>query len=390
MVAGGASKRSTSASSQTFQNPSSLVLHSLSLTHSLLDRYIMDLFYSSVTMLMVILLLASSSPSSPTPTPTATQPIFMSAEIFPQTIGVGAYFTQIEVGTPPVTQFMAIHTGSDVTWFQCKPCNCDQTPGLGFDPLNSTSFSVLPCSSAACNHLYQHGCNNNNISQCPYKVDYPEGTSTNGSLVLETLTFGSTIVPKVLFGCSHSNYGIVAGSNGLLGLGGGPLSLPTQLRLRGLADIFSYCLPGLFGGPPGWLNFSLPGAALPAGTAWIPLLRNPKTPTFYYVGLLGLGIGDEQLPIPENSFKITEQGFGGVTVDSGTIFTKLPEPIYKVFRNAYVAKTLNLPRAPARPPFDTCYNLSGLEPVQVPNVSFFFARCWTNPNIKEKKHSSWA
>jgi hypothetical protein len=210
--------------------------------------------------------------------------------------------------------------------------------------------------------------------KCPYKVDYPEGTSTaNGSLVLETLTFGSTIVPKVLFGCSHSNYGIVAGSNVLFGLGGGPLSLPTQLRLRGLADVFNYCLPGLFGGPPGWLNFSLPGAALPTGTAWIPLLRNPKTLTFYYVGLLGLGIGDEQLPIPENNFKITEQDFGGVIVDSGTIFTKLPEPIYKVFRNAYVAKTLNLPRAPARPPFDTCYNLSGLEPVQVPNVSFFFA-----------------
>jgi hypothetical protein len=62
-----------------------------------------------------------------------------------------------------------------------------------------------------------------------------------------------------------------------------------------------------------------------------------------------------------------------VIIDSGTIFTKLPKPVYEVFRNAYVAKTVNLPRAPVSLLFDTCYNLSGLEPFQVPNVSFFFS-----------------
>ncbi|XP_059455629.1 protein ASPARTIC PROTEASE IN GUARD CELL 2-like [Corylus avellana] len=322
--------------------------------------------YCSSTMLLLIILLHLL----PLTTMDSSSPSFISAEIFPQTVGHGSYFTEIEVGTPPVSQFMVIHTGSDTTWFQCKPCDCDQTPGLGFDPLNSTSFSVVPCASNACNHLRQHGCNNN--SQCQYEVDYLEGYSTNGSLVLETLTFGSTAIPSVFCGCGHSNYGMVAGSNGFVGLGGGPLSLPTQLRLRGLADIFNYCLPGLFGGPAGWLNFSHPGAVIPAGTAWIPLLRNPKTPAFYYVGLSGLGVGDVRLPIPENSFKMTKQGMGGVIIDSGTIFTKLPKPIYEVFRNAYIAKTINLPRAPMSPLFDMCYNLSGLELIQVPNVSFFF------------------
>jgi hypothetical protein len=263
--------------------------------------------------------MASSSPFTP------TQSIFMSAKIFPEMAGLGEFFTQIEVGTPPVTQFMAISTGSDVTWFQCRPCNCDQSPGLGFDPLNSTSFSLVPRDSAACNHLHKHGCNNNS-SQCPYKVDYLDGSFTNGSLVLETLTFGSTAVPNVFSGCGHTNYGLDPLTNGLVGLGAGPLSLPTQLRHHGLADVFSYCLPGLFGGPPGWLNFSLPGAVLPAGTAWIPLLRNPKTQTYYYVGLSGLGIGDKQLPIPANSFKMTKEGFGGVIIDLGTLFTKLPKP----------------------------------------------------------------
>jgi hypothetical protein len=300
----------------------------------------------------------------------------MSAEIFPETAGLGEYFTQIEVGyvgTPPVSQFMVIDTGSDITRFQCKPCNCEQTPGHGFDPLNSTSFSIVPCDSAACNHLHKHGCNDKNNSQCPYKVDYLDGSFTNGSLVLETLSFGSTAVPNVFSGCGHTNYGLVPLTNGFVGLGAGPLSLPTQLRYRGLADVFSYCLPGLFGGPPGWLNFSLPGAVLPAGTAWIPLLPNPKAQTYYYVGLSGIGIGDMRLPIPEKSFKITKEGFGGVIIDSGTVFTRLTKPVYEVFRNAYVAKTLNLPRTPVNSMFDTCYNLSGLQPVQVPNVSFFFS-----------------
>jgi hypothetical protein len=123
-------------------------------------------FGRSVTMLMLIILLHLL----PLPTMASSSPNFMSAEIFPQTIGLGSYFTEIEVGTPPVSQFMVIDTGSDMTWFQCKPCDCDQTPGHGFDPLNSTSFSVVPCASDACIQLRQHGCNNN--SQCPFEVDY--------------------------------------------------------------------------------------------------------------------------------------------------------------------------------------------------------------------------
>jgi hypothetical protein len=54
----------------------------------------------------------------------------MSTVISPQPFEVGAYFIQIEVGTPPVSQYMVIDMGSDFTWFQCKSCNCFQSPGL--------------------------------------------------------------------------------------------------------------------------------------------------------------------------------------------------------------------------------------------------------------------
>jgi hypothetical protein len=71
--------------------------------------------------------------------------------------------------------------------------------------------------------------------------------------------------------------------------------------------------------------------------------------------------------------KLRLLGLWKLIISSGTVFTRLPKPVYEVFRNAYVAKTVNLPRAPMSPMFDTCYNLSGLGPIQVPNVSFFFA-----------------
>ena len=280
---------------------------------------------------------------------------------FPQTLG--AYIIEIEVGTPPISQLMIIGTGSDVTWFQCKPCNYCLTPGV-FDPLVSTSILAVPCDSIACNYLDWHSCN---MSQCQYEVDYLDSSFTKGMLVLEILKFESTGIQNVFFGCGHSNNFMLPAIHSLVGLGGGPLSLPTQLGLCGLAGMFNCCLPGSVGGSLGWLNFSVLGVVPHAGTAWIPLLPNPKKRTYYFVGLSGLGIGDMHLSIPESSF------IGGGIIDSSTTYTHLTRLVYEAFHNAYLAKTVNLPRAPVNSLFDTCYNLSGIELIQVPNVSFFFS-----------------
>jgi hypothetical protein len=140
------------------------------------------------------------------------------------------------------------------------------------------------------------------MSQCQYEVDYLDGSFTKGMLVFETLKFESISIQNVIFGCGHSNNFILPAIHGLVGLGGGPLSLPTQLQLRGLVGMFSYCLPGSVGGSLGWLNFSIPGAMSHVEIAWIPLLPNPKRRTSYSVGLSGLGIGNMHLSIPESSF----------------------------------------------------------------------------------------
>ncbi|XP_059436648.1 aspartic proteinase nepenthesin-2-like [Corylus avellana] len=207
--------------------------------------------------------MVSSSPFPPRPSSyssantTTTQSTFMSVVISPRPVGVGVYFIQIEA-------LYSTHSlPLPYQWFRpvllLNNNAGGDNIGLVFDTLTSTSLSVVPCDSAACNHL---GCNN---SQCQYKVDYMDGSFTKGVLVLEKLMFGGIGVLDVFFGCMHSNHGLVTRADGLRG---GPLSLLTQLRLHGLVDIFNYCLSqGMVFGSPGWLNFSLPGALLHAGTA---------------------------------------------------------------------------------------------------------------------------
>ncbi|OAY84008.1 Protein ASPARTIC PROTEASE IN GUARD CELL 1 [Ananas comosus] len=62
---------------------------------------------------------------------------------------------------------------------------------------------------------------------------------TVGDFATETLTLGSSEpVRDVAFGCGHDNEGLFVGAAGLLALGGGALSFPSQIS----AKSFSYCL----------------------------------------------------------------------------------------------------------------------------------------------------
>ncbi|KAF2322447.1 hypothetical protein GH714_017089 [Hevea brasiliensis] len=190
--------------------------------------------------------------------------------------------------------------------------------------------------------------------RCRYEVMYGDGSYTKGTLALETLTFGRTVVRNVAIGCGHSNRGMFIGAAGLLGLGGGSLSLVGQLGGQ-TGGAFSYCLVSRGTDSSGSLEFGR--GAMPVGAAWIPLIRNPRAPSFYYIGLSGLGVGGMKVPISEDVFQLSEMGNGGVVMDTGTAVTRLPSVAYMAFRDAFIAQTGNLPRASGVSIFDTCYNL---------------------------------
>lgn len=151
-----------------------------------------------------------------------------------------------------------------------------------------------------------------------------------------------------------------------MGLGGGPLSFPSQIN----ASSFSYCLVDRDSDSASTLEFNTP---LPADAVAAPLLKNSKMDTFYYLDLAGLSVGGKPLTIPLSTFQLNSGGDGGVIVDSGTAVTRLQTEAYNQLRDAFRKGTGSLPLTDGVALFDTCYDLSSRKRVEVPTVSLRFS-----------------
>jgi len=284
--------------------------------------------------------------------------------------GSGEYFSRVGIGSPARELYMVLDTGSDVTWVQCQPCaDCYQQSDPVFDPSLSASYAAVACDSPRCRDLDTAACRNA-TGACLYEVAYGDGSYTVGDFATETLTLGdSTPVTNVAIGCGHDNEGLFVGAAGLLALGGGPLSFPSQIS----ASTFSYCLVDRDSPAASTLQFGGDGAAA-ADTVTAPLLRSPRTGTFYYVALSGISVGGQPLSIPSSAFAMdATSGSGGVIVDSGTAVTRLQAAAYAALRDAFVRGTQSLPRTSGVSLFDTCYDLRGRRVVKVPTVSVHLA-----------------
>ncbi|PON36480.1 Aspartic peptidase [Parasponia andersonii] len=284
--------------------------------------------------------------------------------------GSGEYFTRLGVGTPPRYVYMVLDTGSDVVWLQCAPCKkCYTQADPVFDPAKSRSFAGIPCGSPLCRKLDSPGCNQR--KQCLYQVSYGDGSFTTGEFSTETLTFRRTRVARVALGCGHDNEGLFVGAAGLLGLGRGRLSFPSQTGYR-FNRKFSYCLVDRSAtSKPSSVVFG--DSAVSRTARFTPLLANPKLDTFYYLELVGISVGGARVPgISAALFKLDNAGNGGVIIDSGTSVTRLTRPAYLALRDSFRAGASNLKRAPEFSLFDTCYDLSGKSEVKVPTVVLHF------------------
>ncbi|KAF2315209.1 hypothetical protein GH714_038436 [Hevea brasiliensis] len=255
--------------------------------------------------------------------------------------GSGEYFTRIGVGTPPRYVYMVLDTGSDVVWIQCAPCKkCYSQSDPVFDPRQSRSFVGIPCGSPLCNRLDSPVCNTQKQT-CMYQVSYGDGSFTLGDFSTETLTFRRSRVGRVALGCGHDNEGLFVGAAGLLGLGRGRLSFPSQTGRR-FNRKFSYCLVDRSASSkPSSVVFG--DSAISRTARFTPLISNPKLDTFYYVELLGISVGGTRVPgITASLFKLDRTGNGGVIIDSGTSVTRLTRPAYIALRDAFRVRATNL------------------------------------------------
>ncbi|CAI0432916.1 unnamed protein product [Linum tenue] len=175
----------------------------------------------------------------------------------------GEYLVNISLGTPPFPIVAIADTGSDIIWTQCKPCtDCYKQDAPLFDPKSSSSYRTVSCSSNACNSLQSEGSScSSDGSVCEYQVSYGDQSHTQGDVAAETLTLESktgnpVALPKTVIGCGHDNAGTFSPKgSGIVGLGGGPASLVSQLG-SSIGGKFSYCMvPYAAAKPTSTMNF---------------------------------------------------------------------------------------------------------------------------------------
>lgn len=305
-------------------------------------------------------------------------------------LGSGEYFMDVFIGTPPKHYSLILDTGSDLNWIQCVPCHdCFEQNGPYYDPKESSSFRNIGCHDPRC-HLVSspdppQPCKAENQT-CPYFYWYGDSSNTTGDFALETFTVNLTSptgksefkrVENVMFGCGHWNRGLFHGASGLLGLGRGPLSFSSQLQSL-YGHSFSYCLVDrnsdtnvssklIFGEDKELLNHpELNFTTLVGGK------ENPVD-TFYYVQIKSIMVGGEVLNIPEGTWNMTSDGVGGTIVDSGTTLSYFAEPAYQIIKDAFVKKVKGYAIVQDFPILDPCYNVSGVEKIELPDFGILFA-----------------
>lgn len=258
---------------------------------------------------------------------------------------------------------MTFDTGSDLSWIQCLPCSghCYPQHDPLFDPTKSATYAAVPCGHPQCSAAGGR-CNG---TTCLYSVQYSDGSSTSGVLSHETLTLTSSRkLSGFPFGCGQRNLGMFGEVDGLLGLGRGELSLPSQAA-PSFGSIFSYCLPS-FNTTPGYLNIgSTPVASQVQYTA---MIQKPQYPSFYFVELVSIDIGGYILPVPPSVFTST-----GTLLDSRTILTYLPAQAYTALRDRFKFTMQQYKPAPPNDILDTCYDFAGQNAIFAPLVTLKFS-----------------
>ena len=202
------------------------------------------------------------------------------------------------VGKPPVQIIGIADTGSDLIWLRCKPCSdCYKQRAPLVDPKRSSTYKKVPCSSSQCQSLKGTSCLGSDDSSCSYSVSYGDRSFSNGDLAIDTLTLGSTTsrpvpLPKTIIGCGHNNGGTFnANGSGIVGLGGGAVSLVSQLD-SSIDGKFSYCLIPLTsqGDTTSKLNFGSKVLVSGSGAVSTPII--PKDiDTYYYLTLEAISVG---------------------------------------------------------------------------------------------------
>ncbi|XVE62389.1 hypothetical protein DITRI_Ditri06bG0114700 [Diplodiscus trichospermus] len=292
------------------------------------------------------------------------------------TAAAGEYLMNISIGTPAFDIVAIADTGSDLIWTQCNPCSeCFQQDAPLFNPSDSSTFRTFSCSANQCKGLEGTSCSSNNT--CQYSVSYGDNSFSNGDLAADTLTLPSTTgrpvaFPRTVIGCGHDNDGtFIAKTSGIIGLGGGDVSLISQLG-SSIDGKFSYCLlPISQEGDSSKMNFGSNAIVSGSGAVSTPLTK--KSPaTFYFLTLEAISVGSKRIEFTGSPFG---SGDGNIIIDSGTTLTFVPEEFYSELESA-VSSKINATRVTGPQGLNLCYDAQSK--FEVPEITAHF----TNADVK--------
>ncbi|GLJ40248.1 hypothetical protein SUGI_0826480 [Cryptomeria japonica] len=279
--------------------------------------------------------------------------------VLPLAIKNGDYIINLGFGTPQQSFYTLVDTGSDITWIPCATCT--DCAGDVFDASKSSTYKYLSCSSETCQALGSTPtCGN---YKCSIKQTYGDGSEVTQLLSTESLAVASQSMPAFVFGCATDRTGLITSTPGLVGFGRESISFVSQTANL-LQKTFSYCIPSSTA--TGCLSLGK-STLSSSGLQFTSLLTNSAKPSFYYVALNGVSVGEDRVAVAA-----MEQSSGkGTIIDSGTTITRLAEPAYGSVRDSFVRQLSNLSRAAPYSIFDACFNFPSRD-VDVPEITLHF------------------
>ncbi|KAG8363700.1 hypothetical protein BUALT_Bualt19G0049700 [Buddleja alternifolia] len=281
-----------------------------------------------------------------------------------QVINIGNYVLRAKIGTPGQLMFMVLDTSNDAAWIPCNGCaGCSSTM---FAPNTSSTYKSLDCSVPECTQVSGVSCPTVGSGSCLFNRSYGGDSTFSATLSRDTLTLGNDVIPNYAFGCVNSVSGRSLPPQGLLGLGRGSMSLPSQSGSL-YSGVFSYCLPSFksyyFSG-----SLKLGPLGQPKAIKTTPLLRNPHRPSLYYVNLTGISVGRVNVHIAPELLAFDPSTGAGTIIDSGTVITRFVQPVYNAIRDEF-KKQVTGPFS-SLGAFDTCFAATNEE--VAPSITLHF------------------
>ncbi|GLJ40180.1 hypothetical protein SUGI_0824110 [Cryptomeria japonica] len=272
----------------------------------------------------------------------------------PLAVKNGEYVINLGFGTPKQSFYTLLDTGSDITWIPCDS-------GSLFDPSRSSTYKYLTCSSQTCQAFGSTPtCGNYN---CSIKQTYGDGSQVLVLLSTDSLAVGSQSMPGFIFGCAKARTGLITSTPGLVGFGRESFSFVSQTANL-FQKTFSYCIPSSTS--TGCLALGK-SALSSSALQFTSLLTNSANPSFYYVGLNGVSVGEDRVAVPA----MGQSSGKGTIIDSGTTITRLAEPAYSSVRDSFVRHLSKFSRAASVSIFDACFNFPSGD-VEVPQITLHF------------------